>query len=358
MLKRLRDAARGAFGQALFRQELRGFGARLALTLPPRRLPSPVAPAAAAAAQAATQVPARSPPMLPANCLGDDVMRCRRSRPATVGRAASPRLAAVVLGIALGMAGAATATAAPAAAAPAAPARPHVLLVAVGDEEPVFDRFVADLARRFHAFDVAGLATASVSGRVGRRLDSPDDLYAAIRRLRGAQSGRGCLIYLTGHGTPAGLAMPLAAATTSARNRLYASLAPRELAAALRDGCGDAPTVVVASACYSGVYLGRGARLRGADRVVLTAAAADRTSFGCGNDQTYTYYDGCFLGALDELQARPAARPGRPTWRELAGRTAACVAGRERALLPRRRPSRPQSFFGRHIDALPLPGRR
>ena len=300
--------------------------------------------------------------MPPANRLGDDAMRDRRVRPDGFGRAATAaallRCAAALLG--LGLAGTAAAIAVPAAAAaaPAEPARPHVLLVAVGDEQPVFDRFVADLARRFHAFDVAGLATASSSGRVGRRLDSPQDLYAAIRRLRGARSGRGCLIYLTGHGTPEGLAMPLAAAATPARDHRYASLAPRELEAALRDGCGDAPTVVVASACYSGVYLARGAGLRRAGRVVLTAAAADRTSFGCGNDQTYTYYDGCFLGALDELQARSVTQAGRPTWRELAGRTTACVAGRERALLPGRKPSNPQSYFGRGVEALPLPGRR
>ncbi len=271
-------------------------------------------------------------------------------------------------GAGLGLAAAALCGSAVAVPSQDGPARLHVLLVAVGDEQPVFDRFVADLARRLRRSDVAGLATASSSGRVGRRLDTPDDLYAAIRRLRAHRpdaGGGGCLVYLTGHGTPAGLAMPLGAAhAPPTQQRLYASLAPRELAAALREGCGEAPTVVVASACYSGVYVGHRAGLRRTNRIVLTAAAPDRTSFGCGNDQTYTYYDGCFLGALDDLQATTtvragkAAPAGRPTWRDLAGRTAACVAERERRLLPGRPPSNPQGFFGRDIDALPLPGSR
>ena len=238
----------------------------------------------------------------------------------------------------------------------------HVLLVAVGDEQPVFDRFVADLAQRFGALDVASLATASSSGAVGRRLDAPADVYAAIRGLREQGQGEGgCLVYLTGHGTRAGLSMPLSAASVPAASerRRYAALKPRELDAALRRGCGDAPTIVVASACYSGVYLGRFAGLRDARRVVLTAAAPDRTSFGCGNDETHTYYDGCFLRSLDEL--RPAAvttTATTATWRELADRTKACVADRERTLLPGSLPSNPQSFFAGGLGELPLPGPR
>ena len=252
------------------------------------------------------------------------------------------------------------ALAAPASASPRTAVPLHVLLVAVGDEQPVFDRFVADLAQRFGALDVASLATASSSGTVGRRLDAPADVYAAIRGLREQRQGRGepgesqggCLVYLTGHGTRAGLSMPLGAASVPAASerRRYAVLKPRDLDAALRQGCGEAPTIVVASACYSGVYLGRAAGLRDAGRIVLTAAARDRTSFGCGDDETHTYYDGCFLRSLDELRPVAAA-----PWRELAARTQACVAGRERALLPGSPPSNPQSFFADGLDGLPLP---
>jgi hypothetical protein len=216
----------------------------------------------------------------------------------------------------------------------------HVLLVAVGNEQPVFDRFVGDLARRLEVLGVATLATGSVSGRVGRKLDAPADVYAAIRGLRAGRPG-GCLVYLTGHGTRAGLSMPLGAGSAPSARR-YAALEVREVQASLADGCGDAPTVVVASACHSGVYLRPG--LTGANRIVLTAAAADRTSFGCSNDETYTYYDGCFLRSLEAAA----------TWRQLAARTSRCVARLERTLLPHAPPSNPQAFFGRRVRDLPV----
>ena len=230
------------------------------------------------------------------------------------------------------------------AAVSAAGAAPRVLVAAIGDEQPVFDRFVADLARRLQAYDVAGVATASASGRVGRKLDAPADLHDAVRALHGDRAG-GCLVYLTGHGTQAGLSLPLGAASVPAPGRAYASIDPPALARALRAGCGDAPTVVVLSACYSGVYLRP--PLTAPNRVVLAAAAPDRTSFGCGNDETHTYYDGCFLAALDAAAS----------WRDVARRTTACVAALERRL-PGVRPSRPQASFGAAVRDLPLPPRR
>ena len=206
----------------------------------------------------------------------------------------------------------------------------HVLIAAIGDEQPVFDRFVDDLSRRLDGLDLAIVTTASASGHVGRRLDTPDDVYAAIRGLRAGDSG-GCLVYFTGHGTPDGMSLPLHAGGVPAQRRRYASLRVTEVQAALRDGCGDAPTVVVLSACYSGVYLRP--VMRRPNRILMTAAAADRTSFGCGNDETHTYYDGCFLRSFDAAA----------TWRQLAARTSACVARLERTLLPGERPSKPQA---------------
>jgi hypothetical protein len=78
----------------------------------------------------------------------------------------------------------------------------------------------------------------------------------------------------------------------------------------------------------------------------LTAAAADRTSFGCGADDDYTYYDQCFLQQLD------AAR----TWRQVAAGTKSCVEALERRLGVRLE-SRPQAFFGAAVAELHLPGR-
>ena len=78
----------------------------------------------------------------------------------------------------------------------------------------------------------------------------------------------------------------------------------------------------------------------------MTAAAVDRTSFGCGADDDYTYYDQCFLQTLD----------GAATWRDLALGTRSCVETLERRLGVRQE-SRPQLFVGAAVANLRIPGR-
>ena len=73
-------------------------------------------------------------------------------------------------------------------------------------------------------------------------------------------------------------------------------LRPAALARALDAGCAGVPTVVIVSSCYSGSFA-RGV-MAAPNRVVLTAARADRPSFGCAPERSYTVYDSCLLGAL------------------------------------------------------------
>ena len=77
--------------------------------------------------------------------------------------------------------------------------------------------------------------------------------------------------------------------------------------------CGVRPTVVVVSSCFSGVFV---PALEGPNRMVLTAARPDRTSFGCGQADRYTYFDGCFLQSMSQTHDFTA----------LALATRACVA--------------------------------
>lgn len=67
---------------------------------------------------------------------------------------------------------------------------------------------------------------------------------------------------------------------------------PRDLRAAL-DDAGIHWRVIVVSACYSGGFVDA---LRDPDTLVITAARADRTSFGCGNDSKITWFGKSFLG--------------------------------------------------------------
>ena len=76
-----------------------------------------------------------------------------------------------------------------------------------------------------------------------------------------------------------------------------------DLADALSDA-GIKWRVIIISACYAGGFIDA---LKNPRTIVITAAAADRTSFGCSNDRDLTYFgEAFFRDALPE--ARYAAR--------------------------------------------------
>ena len=57
--------------------------------------------------------------------------------------------------------------------------------------------------------------------------------------------------------------------------------------------------IVVISACFSGVFV---PALAGDQRMILTAARPDRTSFGCGESDKYPYFDDCFLSSAPQAR--------------------------------------------------------
>ncbi len=69
-----------------------------------------------------------------------------------------------------------------------------------------------------------------------------------------------------------------------------AALSPQELADVL-DESGIRWRVVIVSACYSGQFI---EPLRNDHTIVITASAADRTSFGCADDRDLTYFGEAF----------------------------------------------------------------
>jgi hypothetical protein len=135
-----------------------------------------------------------------------------------------------------------------------------------------------------------------------------------------SQAQGGCLVYVTSHGAPTAV--------------LFGNimLPPAILAEILNRTCPDRPTVAVVSACFSGVFVNP---MAAPDRMILTAARADRTSFGCGETDIYTYFDTCFLSEIHKATSFPV----------LATRVQACIASREAAeqVGP---PSEPQLFIG------------
>ena len=153
-------------------------------------------------------------------------------------------------------------------------------------------------------------------------------IYLALVDLANRAQG-GCLFYLTSHGLPQGAQVD------------QGILRPGVLANMLDRTCGKRPTVVVISACFSGVFV---PALAKSNRMVLTAARPDRTSFGCGQDNKYPYFDDCFLSSM----------PTSKNFAMLASATRECVRAREVAekMSP---PSEPQIWVGAELrPMLPL----
>lgn len=134
-----------------------------------------------------------------------------------------------------------------------------------------------------------------------------------------------CLLILTSHGSRSGFYI-----------KGERTLTPKALGGILDRTCGDRPTVMLVSSCYSGVQIDP-ATIR-KNRIVLTAARRDRTSFGCGVEDIYTYYDTCLISLL------PAAK----TWAGLQETMLACIEKKE----GNGARSYPQSFFGDDVKDL------
>lgn len=113
-------------------------------------------------------------------------------------------------------------------------------------------------------------------------------------------------------------------------------LTDEDLADALRES-GIRWRVIVISACYAGAFI---ERLIDPQTIVITAAAADRTSFGCSNDRDLTYFGEAFY-----RDALPGARSLRAAFETAK----AAIAARERS--EHVTPSEPRAYFGARMEA-------
>jgi hypothetical protein len=197
------------------------------------------------------------------------------------------------------------------------------------DGRPIaaFDNARRDLTTAFQGagFDPDAMISVSLRPDVANPVEAEDSLRRFAEAA--AQAPRGCLFYVTSHGSPEGLVFGP-----------EATLAPERLIPVLRRICGDRPTVIVLSACFSGVFVDG---LKGPNRMVMTAARRDRSSFGCAADALYPYFDECVLDGLKTT----------PDFIALSRATTACVAAREQAenLTPA---SEPQTAIGANMQLL------
>ena len=116
----------------------------------------------------------------------------------------------------------------------------------------------------------------------------------------------------------------------------FNDMTDRDLAEALRQS-GIKWRVIMISACYAGGFI---YSLKSPTTAIITAAAADRTSFGCGTDSDLTYFGEAFY--RDAL-------PEATSLRDAFDKAKAAIAIRERR--ERQEASKPQAFFGAQIEA-------
>lgn len=119
----------------------------------------------------------------------------------------------------------------------------------------------------------------------------------------------------------------------------FSELAPNDLTAAdiraALDAYGFAWRVVIVSACYSGSFI---QQLRGPGTLVITAAAADRTSFGCDHNNQWTYFGEAYF--RDSFNQQPDFITAFEQAREMVT---------QRETTEGRKPSEPQIDIGEGI---------
>ncbi|WP_242007515.1 C13 family peptidase [Luteimonas cucumeris] len=182
-----------------------------------------------------------------------------------------------------------------AALAPQRPGQPdlYVLGFAGDGEENVFRNEVVYLESLFEQrFGAQGRVVTLINhadslGKAPHSLATYDNLYDALARIGSTMDREQdlLLLYLTMHGTEDHeLAVHFPPVVED-------WLTPQDLRTAL-DESGIRNRVVVISACYSGGFL---PALRGPDTLLITAARADRASFGCGTESAATYFGHAWL---------------------------------------------------------------
>jgi hypothetical protein len=196
---------------------------------------------------------------------------------------------------------------------------------------PAFDNARTAVTDIWKGDGIAGVAQLSMNPEFVSKAvtaSSAKGLDQALRKLA-VKDGEGCMVWLTSHGNEDGLYM-----------RDQDVLSPEDLGTILDRRCGKRPTVLIVSACHSGVFLS----LAAPNRIILTAARNDRKSFGCSIKYEYTFFDECLLRYYGKSK----------TFAGLAVRANLCIKKREKEedASP---PSLPQVATGKDMREVEIP---
>ena len=213
----------------------------------------------------------------------------------------------------------------------------HAIMVSGDDSIRNFDNSRDALGELFVAKGLAAENQHHLNSQFSLETKPPADqatlqaLALSFTQLNIRPEQDACLFYVSSHGKQGdGVYM----------KRVHdGQLTPAQLNTALNWTCGTAPTVVMVSACYSGQFI---QPLRADNRIIMTAASAQRPSFGCSEAQEYTFWDGCVIDNFERSS----------TWENLYANVKQCIAQKEQQLgYPA---SQPQAYFGKNMRGLAL----
>lgn len=210
----------------------------------------------------------------------------------------------------------------------------YVLSVGL-DSDPVFGREAREagkvLARRYDALG----RTIILGGSDGKApsplpMGSPANIEAALARIAELMDEKEdvLVLYTTSHGAPFGVVY-------NDGNEGFGAISPRRLAALLR-AHGIERRLLIVSACYSGVFV---PVLSGPQSAVVSAAASDRSSFGCAAENDWTFFG-------DALVNRSLRKP-QPLGSAVTEAFAQIAGWETRGRL---KPSLPQQSFGVEVQ--------
>ena len=189
-------------------------------------------------------------------------------------------------------------------------------LEAIGSVLPIKGRTVRLINRR-DTVDTIPLANfrnfSAAVHAIGDVMDRDNDVFVLV---------------MTSHGEQTGFALQLPGGT--------AELTPQQVAAAL-DGEGIKNRVVIVSACFSGIFV---PPLANDNTIVITAADAKHTSFGCAPERDWTYFGDAFF--------HQSLHPGAD-FENAFEHARVLIHGWE--MMDRATPSNPQGSFGRALAA-------
>jgi len=210
------------------------------------------------------------------------------------------------------------------------------VVVAGLDSDPIFGREAREagkvLGRRYSAVGhTIVLAGTDGSGPSTLPNGSPRNLAVALARVAELMDKKQdvLVLYTAGHGARVGLAY-------HDGDDGFGIVAPARMAR-LFDELGIKNRLLILSACFSGIFV---PAMANDDTALLTAASADRTSFGCQADRDWTFFGDAMINtALRQpvplAAAADNARGLIAKWEAMGNVT----------------PSQPQVAIGKNVDS-------